>query len=187
MANDRYLHLFNCFKRYIWGILKTMGKLFLMMCTLLFTTVCLAQKPVDSVSSPLKAMSYEQYKAYTNGVDINKLDAVAELNHYPSPQKALSFKKELGLNADQVAELTAMNTELKRKMKEMGAFIIKNETTLDNLFRTRQLTDGSLIFYANRYGLYIGELRNAMLQTYLKTQNILTAEQLKKYGQLHKP
>jgi hypothetical protein len=158
-----------------------------MFCSLFFTTVCLAQKPADSVSSPLKTMSYEQYKAYIGGIDINKLDAVAELNRYPSPKIALGFKKELGLTADQVSQLTAINTELKRKMKEMGAFIIKNETTLDNLFRTKQVDDGSLIFYTNRYGLYVGELRNAMLQTYLKTQNILTAEQLKKYGQLHKP
>jgi Spy/CpxP family protein refolding chaperone len=163
-----------------------MQKLFLTLSLLVFATLCFAQQPADSTTSPLKTMSYEQYKAYAAGLDINKQDAVAELNNYPSVRKVLNLKKELALTTEQVAQLNTINAELKRKMKEMGAFIIKNETTLNELFRTKQINDGSLIFYTNRAGLYIGELRNAMLQTYLKVQNILTAEQLKKYQQIHK-
>jgi Spy/CpxP family protein refolding chaperone len=164
-----------------------MQKLFITLSLLVFTTLCIAQKAPDSLSAASRSLGYEQYKAYFAGTDINKLDAIAELNGYPSPQKALSLKKELGLSADQVAQLTAITTELKRKMKEMGALIIRNEETLNTLFKTKQINDGNLIFYANRYGGDIGELRNAMLQTYLKTQNILTPEQLKKYSALPKP
>ncbi|MBW4888743.1 hypothetical protein KXQ82_03420 [Mucilaginibacter sp. HMF5004] len=163
-----------------------MNKLFFTLCLLLFTTLCFAQNVADSLSAPAKSLGYEQYKAFFDGIDINNLDRIAVLNNYPSPQKALSLKKELGLNAEQVTQLTAITTELKRKMKEMGALIIKNEETLNMLFKTKQINDGNLIFYANRYGGDIGELRNAMLQTYLKTQNILSAGQLKKYSQLHK-
>lgn len=148
-----------------------------------------ATKPSADVvpTSPLGSMSYEQYKAYSDGIDINHLDLIAAINHYPSAQKVLSLKKQLLLTADQTAQISAINTELNRKLKEMGAFIIKNEKTMDDLFRSKQINDGSLIFYANRYGLYIGEMRNAMLQTYLKVQNILSAGQLKKYVDLQKP
>ncbi len=66
----------------------------------------------------------------------------------------------------------------------MGRFIIKNERALDSLFRLKRLDDGTLIFYTNRYGLYQGELRNAILQAYIKIGTILTADQVKKYHKL---
>lgn len=160
-------------------------------CLLMLNTICAHAQTVADTSkermSPLKTMPYEQYKAYINGEDMNNLAAVAELNHFPSSQKVLELKKELGLTASQLAAVTAINTELKRKMKEMGEIIIKNETTIDKLFRTKQLDDGTLIFYINRYGLYQGELRNAILQTYIKTAALLTPAQQKRYVQLQKP
>ncbi len=164
-----------------------MQKLFFIPFLLVFTTVCFAQNAPDSLSASAKSLGYEQYKAFYDGIDINHLDRIAELNHFPSPQKAVALKKELELTSEQLSQLSAINKELKRKMKEMGALIIKNEETLNMLFKTKQINDGSLIFFANRYGGDIGEIRNAMLQTYLKTQNILTPEQLKKYAQAAKP
>lgn len=154
---------------------------------IVFATTCFAQTSADSLSASAKSLGYEQYKGFYDGVDINNLDRIAILNHYPSPKKVIILKKELALTADQATQITAMNKELARKMKEMGSLIIKNENTLNELFRTKQITDGALIFYANRYGGDIGELRNAMLQTYLKTKDLLTPEQLKKYEELQKP
>lgn len=151
-----------------------------------FSTVVLAQANTDTTSmSPLKTMSYSQYKAYIDGVDQTHMSAVAELNHYPDPQKVLDNKKELGLTAAQATDVKAINTELIRKMKEMGEMIVKNERVMDDLFRTKTVTDGNLIFYTNRFGLYQGEMKNAILQAYVKVQNILTPEQRKKYQQLH--
>jgi len=46
------------------------------------------------------------------------------------------------------------------------------------------LDNGSLIFYANRYGLYQGELRNTILQSCLTAWNLLTPQQIKKYETL---
>ena len=132
-------------------------------------------------------MSYKQYKAYTDGVDINNLALVAELNHYPEPQKVLNLKKELGLTPSQITEVTSVNTEIHRKMKEMGEMIIKNEKAIDDIFKSRKLTDGDVIFFVNRYGLYEGELRTAILLTYLKMNDILTAAQKEKYQKLLKP
>jgi hypothetical protein len=150
----------------------------------------LAQSNVDTIQhtdmSPLKAMSYEQYKAYTDGVDINGMALVAEVNHYPEPQKVMDLKRELGLTTVQASAIDKINIELHRKMKEMGGMIIKNEKALDDLFRTKKVNDGTLIFYANRYGLYQGELRNSILQACVKVQDILNPEQCKKYNQLLK-
>lgn len=158
---------------------------FAVFCLLVFSNSSFAQT-ADSLHSPVKTLSYKQYNAYLNGDDIDNMALVAELNHYPSPQKTIELKKQLGLSADQLLKITAVNTELVRKKKEMGRFIIKNERVLDSLFRVRKIDDGSLIFYGERTDLYRGELRNAILQAYLKISGILTPNQLKRYEQLHK-
>jgi hypothetical protein len=143
-------------------------------------------KPDTAGMSPLKTMSYAQYKAYIDGVDQTNMAAVAELNHYPDPQKTLNWKKELALSATQITDVAAVNTELVRKMKEMGDMIVKNERAMDDLFRTKRVSDGNLIFFTNRFGLYQGEMKNAILQAYIKVQAILTVDQRKKYQQLLK-
>lgn len=167
-----------------------MTKYFLTACLFLSTTAGLAQTTTDTAKSagisPLKALSYEQYKAYTDGVDINGMALVALANHYPDPQKTLLLKKELGLTPIQVTQIGNISAELQRKTKEMGAFMIKNEKALDDLFKSKKINDGTLIFYTNRYGLYQGELRNAVLQAYVKVRSILDAAQCKKYEQLQK-
>ena len=141
----------------------------------------------DSLSqlSPVKILSLKQYDALQKGNDLYNMAQAGELNHYPSPGKVLIYKKELDLSPVQVSKLTAMDTELLRKKKEMGVFIIRNERTIDSLFRTRKANDGNIIFYTNRYGIYQGELRNAILQACLNTQNLLTPKQINKFERLH--
>ena len=55
---------------------------------------------------------------------------------------------------------------------------------LDTLFQTKQAADGTIIFYTNRYGLYMGEIRNAVLQACLKTRDVLSEAQIKKLESL---
>ncbi len=62
----------------------------------------------------------------------------------------------------------------------MGQNMIKNEKMLDSLFHSKRVVDGTIIFYSNRYGLYLGEIRNAVLQACYKTENILSDDQIKK-------
>jgi hypothetical protein len=185
IKQDKSLCLtFGCY------IYHTMTKYFLTALILFFTTKGLAQSNADTTQSanlsPVKTMSYEQYKAYLDGVDLSNMALVAQLNHYPDPEKVMVYKKELKLNAEQTAAITGINKELKRKMKEMGALIIKNEITLDNLFSTKKLNDGTLIFYGQRTDLFKGELRNAILQAYVKVADILSEGQTKKYEELQK-
>jgi len=149
-----------------------------------------AQTLADSATikkSTLKTITDEEYTALLNGKDLFHMSLAAELNHYPSPEKALKYKKELDLSPQQLAKLNPIVKELHRKILEMGLIIIRNERTLDSIFKYNKLDNGSLIFYANRYGLYQGELRNVILQSCLVTKNLLTPQQVRKIESLAKP
>ena len=136
--------------------------------------------------SPIKSLSDKKYLGYLNGDDMDDMSLAAELNHYPMPDKALKYKVQLGLNPGQLNQLKTIVTNLTRKKKEMGGNIINNERTLDTLFKSHQIVDGTIIFYTNRYGLYLGELRNAILQACFQTRDILSETQIKKLEALEK-
>lgn len=124
---------------------------------------------------------FENFKTSQNLVG---LQDVAEHHHYPAPQKVLKWQKELQLNDRQKVAIKQINEAFQKKVNEMNNFLITNEKALDNLFRLKQMNNGMLIFYTNRYGLYQGELRNALLQACLKTELQLTDIQIKKYDSL---
>jgi hypothetical protein len=136
--------------------------------------------------SPLKTLNDRQYDALINGKDIDGMSLAAELNHYPLPDKVIKLKREINLSPIQVTKIGALAKELHRKRLEMGLIIINNEKTIDSLFRTGKLDNGTLIFYANRYGLYQGELRNAILQACLATKYLLSQQQLNRFEALQK-
>jgi hypothetical protein len=136
--------------------------------------------------SPIKTISDRRYNAYLNGDDLDSMAMVGELNHYPLPDKALKYKVQIGLNPGQITKLKAMATELHRKRIEMGNNIIKNEKMLDSLFHSKQVVDGTLIFYTNRAGLYLGELRGAILMACYETEKILSDDQIKRLEALEK-
>jgi len=165
-----------------------MKRLVLLFTSLLFFISADAQAPVDSTikHSPLKTLSDTQYNALLTGEDIYGMSLAAELNHYPLPEKVITYKKELALSPLQLSKLTAINNEFERKKLEMGLIIIKNERTLDSIFRYKRLDNGSLIFYTNRYGLYQGELRNTILQACLATRVLLSPQQIAKFEALQK-
>ena len=148
----------------------------------------LAQAQLDTGSHSKNAtspdLSLSQFDAFKTSRNINGLTDVAAHNHYPTPEKVLLWQKQLQLNDRQKIAITQINTALERKVKEMNGFLITNERTIDSLFRYKKVNNGLLIYYTNRYGLYQGELRNALLQACLKTEAQLTATQIKKYDNL---
>ncbi|MBD1392561.1 hypothetical protein [Mucilaginibacter glaciei] len=148
----------------------------------LFISVSVHAQTPDSLlkPSPIKTLTTQQYNALIKGEDQYGMGLVAELNGLPSPDRALKYKKELDLSPTQVATFTKLAVELKRKKIEMGNFIVTNETKLETMFRTKKLNESDLIFYTNRYGLYQGELRNAILQASLKTWQLLSPQQVNK-------
>lgn len=142
-----------------------------------------ADKVVEK-KSPIKTLTYKQYDALMKGEDLYDMALPATLNHYPMPDDVIKYKKGLDLSPIQISKITAIGKELHRKRVEMGPIIVRNENMLDSLFRTHNIDDGTLIFYANRYGLYQGEIRNAILQACYATEKLLSPAQVKKLEEL---
>ncbi|QEC76102.1 hypothetical protein [Mucilaginibacter ginsenosidivorax] len=139
-----------------------------------------AQTPDSTLKkSPVKTLTDTQYTALLKGEDIYNMPPVALLNHYPTPDVAIQFKKEAGLSPAQIAKIEAIAKELKRKRIEMGGFIVTNEKKLDDLL-SKGTDEGSIIFYGNRSGLYYGELRDAILVACYNTWKLLSPAQIKK-------
>jgi hypothetical protein len=155
--------------------------------TLCCTAANAQQADSTAKHSPLKTLSYDRYDALIKGEDIDGMSLAGELNHYPLPDKVLKQKKQVNLSPIQVTKISAIAKELHRKKLEMGLIIINNERTLDSIFKYNRLNNGSLIFYTNRYGLYQGEIRNAILQACLATRMLLSDDQVKRYEALQKP
>lgn len=109
---------------------------------------------------------------------------VAEVNNYPSPQKALQYAQLLNLSSAQKTQISQILNEMTRKVKEMDNFILIQEKKLHTLFKEQKINDGSLIFYTNKIGGLQGELRNAYLKAYIATKRVFTTAQLNKYKQL---
>ncbi|PWK74250.1 hypothetical protein LX99_04052 [Mucilaginibacter oryzae] len=160
-------------------MLKTLSTLIISL--FLFTAAKARQQPDSTLKkSPVKTLTDKQYTLLITGEYLfDDINQVALLNHYPMPGDALKFKKELTLIPNQVIKLAAIATELHRKRVEMGNFIVTNETTLDKLLK-KGTDNGSIIFYANRSGLYYGELRNAILQACVSTADLLSPGQVTK-------
>ncbi|MHB8207770.1 hypothetical protein [Mucilaginibacter sp.] len=156
-----------------------MGKKIVVLLLVFGYSYAYAQTDSAVNQSLVKSITNERYNALIKGLDLDNMAAVAELNHYPMPDKVLKYKKQLDLSPAQSSKITAINTELHRKRVEMGGNIITNEKKLDDLFKTRKVDEGIIIFYTNRYGLYQGEIRNAILQACYKTEELLSEGQIK--------
>jgi hypothetical protein len=142
--------------------------------------------PLVIPHSPVKTISDIKYNILLKGGDFDDMALVGVLNHYPLPDSALKYKVQLGLNPGQITKLKDIAAGLHQKKVEMGGNIIHNEMMLDTLFKNKQIADGTIIFYTNRYGLYLGEIRNAVLQACYKTENILSEVQIKKLESLER-
>lgn len=147
-----------------------------------------AQSSADSVvkHSPVRTLTYQQYQAYIKGEASNDMASVAEMNHYPMPDRVLKLRNELDLSPIQIKKIGEINTYMHRRRLQTGGSIVTNERTLDSLFRHNKLDEGSLTFFSNRYGLYQGELRNAILQACLATQKLLSPQQIARFESFHK-
>jgi hypothetical protein len=144
-----------------------------------------AQMPDSTIKpSPVKTLTDAQYNALMKGEDVYNMSLAANINKYPSAEQALKYKKELDLSPAQLKALNGITTELKRKKIEMGNFMVSNETKLDGLFRNKKINESDLIYYTNRYGLYMGELRNAILNAAVKTYYLLSPGQIAKLNKL---
>ena len=152
-------------------------------------TVTFAKAQNDSTTTPstIKTLTLKQYADYKKGPSLVNMALPATMNRYPMPDDVLALKKELRLTAEQLKKITEISKYLQLKKTEIGQSVLRNEKKLDDMFGTKKVDEGSITFYANRYGLYEGEYRTSVLLACYNTYNVLTPQQTTRFWQLKKP
>jgi Spy/CpxP family protein refolding chaperone len=109
---------------------------------------------------------------------------VAENNGYPSPQKIVSLKDQIGLIKDQLKKIKEIVTNLPISAVVKGQEIIDAEEELNKLFESGIVSEKTLRIKLERIGKMRAELRFVHLQIYLKEKQILTAKQWERLKEL---
>ncbi len=109
---------------------------------------------------------------------------VAEKNGFPSPQKVLALKDQLGLTKDQVKKIEEILKNLPISTSVKGQEIIEGEEELSKMFESGNISEKTLRAKLERIGKLRAELRFTHLQVYLKTKQILSSNQWERFKEL---
>jgi Spy/CpxP family protein refolding chaperone len=109
---------------------------------------------------------------------------VAEKNGFPSPQKIISFKDQIGLTKDQLKKMNEILTNLPISATVKGQEIVEAEEELDKLFESGTINEKTLRTKLERIGKMRADLRFVHLQVYLKEKQILSAKQWERLKEL---
>jgi Heavy-metal resistance len=108
----------------------------------------------------------------------------AELNGYPGPMHVLEHAAALGLSAEQQVRMRGLFETMRGEAVRLGERLIAEEAELDQLFARRTVTPASLEAATAKIGGTQAELRAAHLKYHLATVEILTGDQVRRYGEL---
>jgi Spy/CpxP family protein refolding chaperone len=131
----------------------------------------------------IKALSSEQIADLKAGRGMG-LALPAELNGYPGPVHVLELADRLELTEEQRKRVQEFHTAMKAETVPLGERLIAQETDLDRLFATKSVTTASLQAATADIGATQGALRLAHLRYHLSTLEVLTPEQVRRYGEL---
>ena len=131
----------------------------------------------------VKALSDEQISDLRAGRGMG-LALPAELNGYPGPVHVLELTDRLGLTAQQRTRVQELHAAMKAETVPLGERLIEQETDLDRQFATKSVTPASLQAATAEIGATQGTLRGAHLRYHLSTLEVLTPEQVRRYGDL---
>ena len=144
----------------------------------------LAQSPYAGMEQrPVKALSEAQVADLEAGRGMG-LALAAELNGYPGPSHVLELADQLGLSAEQKEHIQRLFDGMKAEARPLGQKLLAEEASLDSAFASRSITPEALRDATGQIGATQARLRNAHLQYHLKTVQILSAEQVKRYSEL---
>lgn len=131
----------------------------------------------------LKALSAEQIADLKAGRGMG-LALAAELNGYPGPSHVIELADQLDLSPAQRARAQALFAAMKAETVPLGEQLIAAESALDHAFAARTITPVSLAAATDTIGATQGKLRAAHLKYHLSMLDVLTPEQVKRYGAL---
>ena len=141
------------------------------------------QPYADLVSRPVKGLSEERIADLRAGRGMG-LALAAELNGYPGPLHTLENAEALMLSPAQRERTQALFDAMKAEVVPLGEQLIEQETQLDQLFATKTVTPESLDAATGAIGTTEGALRAAHLRYHLAMVEVLTPEQVRRYGEI---
>ncbi len=112
------------------------------------------------------------------------LAKAAELNGLPGPVHLLEMKKEIGLSAEQEAQITRLYETMKREAMVLGRQLITQERELDQAFANKSIDPAELRRRLNEIAETRASLRYVHLSAHLETPALLTKEQVSRYNTL---
>lgn len=110
--------------------------------------------------------------------------ALAEANHYPSPEKVLHNARQLGLTPKQIEQSQAIYDDMVKYASELEAKLKLKQKQLDRLFITDTINDDELAMLLTKISVLETKVRYVHLHAHIQQKAILTSEQLQQYEQL---
>jgi hypothetical protein len=132
---------------------------------------------------PIKALSAQEIGDLRAGRGMG-LALAAELNNYPGPRHALDLSDPLGLSSDQKSRISILFDEMAARAQSLGAQILDAEARLDRSFAAGDAVDAALRSMTADIAGLKGELRYVHLRYHLVVRDLLSKEQIARYGAL---
>lgn len=108
----------------------------------------------------------------------------AEQTKYPTPEKVLAFKEQLGLTKLQIKKIEELMQNLPVSAQVKGQEIVEAEEDLNQAFAAGTINDKTLRAKVEKIGKLRSELRFGYLQVCLKVKQILSSNQIERYKEL---
>ena len=112
------------------------------------------------------------------------LAEIAEVNNYPGPKHTLDLRNELGLTRDQVKKTEALEKVVASAALAKGGEVVQAEEELAKLFETGSINEKLLRSKLEEIAKLRADLRFIHLQAHVRMKQILTPDQIKRYGEL---
>ena len=132
---------------------------------------------------PLKSFSSQEIESLRSGQGMG-FAKLAELNHYPGPKHVLELADDLELTPSQVAETEVLFEEMRINAVALGEELLEAEMGLDHDFERGAISPESLESALLEIGRIRAQLRYVHLESHLRQQRLLTADQIAKYDEI---
>lgn len=132
---------------------------------------------------PIKALSSQEVGDLRAGRGMG-LALAAELNNYPGPRHVLDLSDRLGLSVDQKSRVSILFDEMAARAQSLGAQILEAEARLDRSFAEGRADEAALRSMTADIAGLKGELRYVHLRYHLVVRDLLSKDQIARYGKL---
>lgn len=131
----------------------------------------------------VKSLSEDDIKELLNGEGWG-LAKVAELNGIPGPRHILDMGDEIDLNENQRSQIEILYNVMKEDATALGIKYVDLEKQLNESFANRDIDEAKLKDLLMQLAHVSYELRYAHLIAHLRTNEILSVDQVDKYNRL---